>query len=209
MIFNKLQKNKNYSQGFTLIELMVASTLFTVVMMMGVGSLVVSSNSAKSSQKMRIAVDNVNFAVESMTRELRTGSFYLCTNDEAHLLTETESTDLTGCSVMAFTPQKLEGEKQIVDGKILRVAYKMSNRGDNTFSLQRCETSTSTSSPCYDIVSNDVNIERLNFHLLFNDSYNIKVQPRVEILIKGTVKTKDGHAPFALQTMVSQRATEQ
>lgn len=200
MIFNKLQKNKNYSQGFTLIELMVASTLFTVVMMMGVGSLVVSSNSAKSSQKMRIAVDNVNFAVESMTRELRTGSIYYCTSggvDLAALASELQC--LLGGDIIAFTPQKV-GEIQ----EVSRVAYKISDRGDNTFSLQRCETS----SPCYDIVSNDVNIERLNFHLLFNDSYNIKVQPRVEILIKGTVKTKDGLAPFALQTMVSQRATE-
>ena len=70
----------NAKKGFTLIELMIATTLFSIIMLMGVGSLVVSSNSAKSAQKLRVAVDNVNFAMESIARELRTGMYYTCSS---------------------------------------------------------------------------------------------------------------------------------
>lgn len=202
MIFKKIQKNK----GFTLIELMIATTLFAIIMMMGVGSLVVSSNSARASQKLRIAVDNVNFAMESMTRELRIGTYYYCVKypESVYLTNATETKDCEGGDIISFKPQDAPAAP-------LRVAYKKSLRADGTFSLQRCETNVS---PCPDIVSSEVDVQELKFFTTGStpnptlDLSQDTIQPGVKIIIKGIVKVKNIETPFVLQSFASQRSSE-
>jgi len=199
---NNLQKNR----AFTLIELMIATSLFTIIMLMGVGSLVVSSNSAKSAGKLRVAVDNVNFAMESMTRELRTGSHYYCggvMNDDFIL----DCGDGTYSDIITFNPQ-------FVEGGVSRIGYFRDERKVNgestdpkTYTLKRCE-STADISSCPDIVSSNVNVETLKFFVK-GTAYDDKIQPSVKILMSGYVKTKDGLIPFTLQSMASQRSAEQ
>lgn len=204
MKFYKKQKNS----GFTLIELMIATTLFTIIMMMGVGSLVVSSNSAKAAQKLRIAVDNVNFAMESMTRELRMGTHYYC-NTIYEILDDNAVRDCSGETIIAFNPQ-------IVSGSSPRVAYYRTERelldeyGNKTYTLERCELDSSNIKECSDIVSKDVNIDTLKFYVRGSTppaSFD-EIQPSVRILIKGSVKIKGEETHFSLQTMASQRSTE-
>ncbi len=201
MLLNKIQKNikllaLSHQKGFTLIELMIATTLFTIVMMMGIGSLVVSSNFAKASQKLRIAVDNVNFAMESMTRELRTGTHYYC-NTTYTMNNDNLVGDCTAGTVIAFNPQTAPP---------YRIAYYRTLRGDGTYTLERCEFTTANI--CSDVVSKEVDVQMLKFYVtgsLLAD----KIQPSVKILIKGVVTVKGVATPFALQSMSSQRSTEQ
>jgi prepilin-type N-terminal cleavage/methylation domain-containing protein len=199
---SKETKQKNIN-GFTLIELMIATTLFTIVMMMGVGSLVVSSNFAKAAQKLRVTVDNVNFAMESMTRELRTGTFYYClTGGDSGSLTGTPVKDCNANTggpgnVIIFTPQQA----------LTRAAYQIGPlRSNGTHGLQKCETSKG----CSDIVSKDVDIKTLKFYVTGSDlpASGLLVQPSVEIIIKGIVTVKGVATPFALQSMAAQRSTE-
>jgi len=205
-LFTK-QKNKEFiyinkfTSGFTLIELMVASTLFTIIMMMGVGSLVVSSNSAKSSQKLRTAVDNVNFAMESMTRELRTGKYYYCLEGGEVALTDNLTRDCTNGNgnIIVFTPPQLTAQSP------LRIAYKIHTReGSNptTYSLQRCDPI------CANVVSEDVDIQLLKFYVTGSSTID-SIQPSIKILIKGVVTVKGVGTPFTLQTMVSQRSSDE
>ncbi len=99
-------RNKNKNKGFTLIEVMVATTIFMIVMLMGVGALLVSSNSAKKSEALRSAMDNVSFAVEGMTRALRMGSNFYCAPDEGLSLPSVRNADCfpDGGTAIAFTP---------------------------------------------------------------------------------------------------------
>jgi prepilin-type N-terminal cleavage/methylation domain-containing protein len=198
MIFKKIKQNK----GFTLIELMVASTLFTFIMMMGVGSLVMSSNSAKSSQKLRTAVDNVNFAMESMARELRTGTLYTCETDKVTLSDSLLPKDCSAGNIIAFKPQPTVGGAT-------RIAYELQPRtdGTNTDTLVRCEYTTTTTDPCPEVVSSEVDIKSLKFYVV-GSTLPDKIQPSVEILIKGQIIVKGVATPFTLQTMASQRSTE-
>ncbi|NVN97286.1 hypothetical protein HXX01_03605 [Candidatus Nomurabacteria bacterium] len=200
MRINKTQKNV----GFTLVELMVATTLFTIIMLMGVGSLVISSNSAKSAQKLRISVDNVNFAMESIARDLRMGTNYYCNTDDLYSLTSDipRTNDCNnGGNVIEFNSPVVQST-----GETHRIAYFKSKRPDGTsYTLKRCEIATG----CADIVSNDVNINELKFYVK-GSAIDDKIQPMAQILIKGTVtiKNKNLVKSFSLQTMASQRSAE-
>jgi len=69
---------KVYSQGFTLIEMMISVALFTVVMIFGIGSLLTSNNSYHQTENLRKVIDNLSFSVEDIARTLRVGTHYIC-----------------------------------------------------------------------------------------------------------------------------------
>jgi len=69
-------KEKNKQQGFTLIEVMVSVTIFTIVTTIGLGALLSTVTASKQAQAERIALDSLNFVVDAMAREIRTGSAY-------------------------------------------------------------------------------------------------------------------------------------
>ncbi len=197
--------NKQENTGFTLIELMIATSLFTIIMLMGVGSLVVSSNSSKASQKLRITVDNVNFAMESMTRELRMGTTYECGTTSVNLAAPMPTDCPLGTPgyIIAFNPQQIQGVPIPP-----RASYQLFTRtdGSGTHSLQRCEKDVF---PCSEIVSPDIDIQMLKFFVK-GSQFNDNIQPSVEILIKGvvTIKNKNISKSFTLQTIASQRSAE-
>jgi len=64
--------------GFSLVEILVAITLFSVIMISGVGALISINDANRNTQAMRAAIDNVNFALDNMARRLRTGSNFHC-----------------------------------------------------------------------------------------------------------------------------------
>lgn len=189
------------NKGFTLIELMVATSIFVIVMLTSMSSLFVLLDTAKSSRALRFAMDNVNFSMESMTRSIRMGTNYYCVQSgdgitmDSHL--EDNQDCLSGGTFVAFIPQNTNSS---------RVGYKLKARNDsgNTNTLQRCDIDG-----CVDIVSSDVNIERLKFFVKGSDPVSHipqdNKQASVYIIMKGTVMTKDGPTSFAIQTMASQR----
>lgn len=66
------------NQGFSLIEIIVAVGLFTVVAMLAVGSLFILTSAEKRVASVQSNQDNMRFAMELMSREIRTGdgAFY-------------------------------------------------------------------------------------------------------------------------------------
>jgi prepilin-type N-terminal cleavage/methylation domain-containing protein len=68
----------NTQRGFTLIELLVSVALFTIVMVTALGALLSLSAASRRAQAFKSAIDNLSSAVESMTRNIRTGSGYHC-----------------------------------------------------------------------------------------------------------------------------------
>lgn len=69
---------KTKHTGFTLIEVMVSVSVFAIILTVGIGSLLTINNAYRKSQTERVVIDNLNFALESMSRELRTGHDYNC-----------------------------------------------------------------------------------------------------------------------------------
>ena len=192
-------KQKKYQKGFTLIEIMVATSIFVIVMLASMSSLFVMLDAAKNSKALRFAMDNVNFALESMTRSIRMGTNYYCgTMGEYVDTSDLSSTkncsnlDTNGGTLLAFKSQYATDDNKIV--------YKLSRGSNGNSYIARCESGNS----CVSIVSPDVNIEKLKFFVDgANDSDN--KQANVYIIIKGTVMVKGVPTSFAIQTLASKR----
>jgi prepilin-type N-terminal cleavage/methylation domain-containing protein len=66
------------TRGFTLIELIVAVGLFASVMTIAAGAYLTIIRLNQQAQAIATGIDNVSFALESMTRNIRSGSDYGC-----------------------------------------------------------------------------------------------------------------------------------
>jgi prepilin-type N-terminal cleavage/methylation domain-containing protein len=65
-------------KGFTLIEVMISTGLFAVIMTLGVTAVLNTSTLYKKSQDQRSVLDSMAFIVEDMARLMRTGSGFNC-----------------------------------------------------------------------------------------------------------------------------------
>src|SRR3989344_3612671 len=66
------------SSGFTLIEMMTSVSIFIIVMTISMGAVLGIFNANEKVGTLKAVMDNLNFAVETMSREIRFGSRYHC-----------------------------------------------------------------------------------------------------------------------------------
>lgn len=78
---SKYIDTKRREAGFTLLEMIVSIGIFTFVAVIAVGSLVRISSLNRQAQSMQSSVNNINYILENMTREMRFGSYFHCTNN--------------------------------------------------------------------------------------------------------------------------------
>lgn len=108
--------------GFSLIEMIVSLALFSVVMTISVGallSLIGSNDQLRSEQSV---MTNLAFALDSMSREIRTGSYYNC-NDSNFADQEILGTTTRNCNPGAYGISFVEGGDSITGGSSRRIAY--------------------------------------------------------------------------------------
>ncbi|MBI3573842.1 type II secretion system protein [Candidatus Kaiserbacteria bacterium] len=65
-------------RGFTLIEMMVAMSIFAIVMLVGVGALLSLVQANTRAQAINSVINNLNAAIENMSRTIRVGTVYHC-----------------------------------------------------------------------------------------------------------------------------------
>lgn len=184
---NNSKKNKisNNKKGFSLIEMMVAVALFSVVMLMGVGALLSLIDANRKAHALNSVMNNLNFAVESMSRNLRVGTNYNCGSINGR--------DCSGETSIFFTPS-------VGGGEIWVYQYNSSEK--------RIEMSKNSGSSFIFITAPEVVIEKLEFYVTGSDPSD-DFQPRARIIIQGTAGVKEKiKTNFNLQTMVSQRVLD-
>lgn len=83
------------NKGFTLVELIVAIGLFSVVMTLSAGAYLIMINANRNAQAITTGINNLSFALDSMSRNIRTGTNYQCPSpstfkfkDQASVVTE-------------------------------------------------------------------------------------------------------------------------
>lgn len=62
------------SRGFTLIELLVSISIFSIVVLVVMGAVMSIISANRKAQTMTSVINNLDFALESMTRTIKTGS---------------------------------------------------------------------------------------------------------------------------------------
>lgn len=65
-------------RGFTLIEVMVSVSVFTIVVTVGTGALLTLSSTYKKVQAEKDSVESLEFVLESISREIKIGTNYSC-----------------------------------------------------------------------------------------------------------------------------------
>lgn len=84
---NMVPRKQSTSLGFTLIEMIVSLGVFSVVVTTAVGAMLVLISTNQQLQAEQSVMTNLAFALDTMTREMRTGFNYYC---------HSESTDTSG-----------------------------------------------------------------------------------------------------------------
>lgn len=174
------------NQGFTLIEIMTAVTIFAVVMTISMGSILGVFDTNRKSEALKAVMDNLNLAVESMSREIRFGSNYSCNPAFPIPDPPTSSNCSFGEDSIAFKGN---------DGRV--IVYRLNGTG--------IEKSTDGGSNFLPVTATEISISDLTFYVLGALSGD-QLQPKVLIKIKGTAGVKDiDQTDFTVQTLVSQR----
>lgn len=185
------------NKGFTLVEILVATAIFMAVMVSSIGALFVTSNSAKKAKALHTAMDNVNYAVDTMSRSLRLGWGYYCTGGSVSIPFSSPAVQdcPMGESGVAFIPANSTTNTQ-------EVLYIRSTNLNGPHSVQRCMNNT-----CTDLTSSEVDVKELKFVVMGTGSTDW-LQPSVFIMMKGEVNVNNVKTPFAIQTLASQRTAE-
>lgn len=65
-------------RGFTLIEIIVSTAIFTMVVTIAIGALTSLNNTSREARAMRVVMDNANSAMDAMARTIRMGIRFDC-----------------------------------------------------------------------------------------------------------------------------------
>lgn len=65
-------------RGFTLVEMLVSLALLSIVMMVAIGTLLTIVDANRQAQSINSVTTNISFALDSMSRTIRTGYGYNC-----------------------------------------------------------------------------------------------------------------------------------
>lgn len=184
-----------YKSGFTLVEMIVAFGIFAVIMVMSVGSLFSIMQANYKAQTLKTVVNNLHFAFENMSRNLRMGRAYYC---DATRERQEDCTNESASSIafLARDDSRIVYRHNAVRQSIERATKSRLADGSYETILDR---------DFVPITAPEVKVERLQF-FVDGSSPSDNRQPRVLILGSGTMQGRGKViSRFDIETMVSQR----
>ena len=181
-------------RAFTLIEMMVAVSIFSIVMLIGVGSLLSLVQTNRRAQAINSVMNNLNAAVESMTRTMRVGTAYRCETTAGQPTQFTpQDCPATGGILLAF--ESATGDTTNPNDQVI---YRL-----NGTQLERSLQSGASNS-WVALTSPEVSIDSFNFYVVGAPSGD-GIQPRVLMRIRGSAQVPGGVTTFTVQSSVVQR----
>ena len=194
---------KKISGGYTIIETMIAISVFLVVIMSGMAALLNANLVHQKSQNMRSIMDNLSFIMEDMGRNLRTGYSYHCI-----VAGDTLPTD------------KVSAPKSCASG--WGIAFEFADGGDpkddndqwvyyiNSGKIFKSTQGPANLSNFFELTPEEVIIDPVSgFSVIGAESVlTNSEQPLATIRLIGKITYKGVDTPFSLQTSVSQRAID-
>lgn len=178
-------------KGFSLIEILVALAVFAIVILVAIGSMLSIIGGAKKAQAIKSVINNLNFAMDDMSRNLRTGSVYHC-----------------GEGGQVDSPRDCpQGNSSLANAIIFKDAkgnemeYKWVSNGSTGSLYAQNISSFSNAIP---LTAPEVNITNAQF-IVSGSAANDNAQPSVLIIIQGDAGETKAKTYFNIQTTVTQR----
>jgi prepilin-type N-terminal cleavage/methylation domain-containing protein len=185
--------------GFTLVEMMVAIAVFSIVMVVAMSALINVIDANNKARSIKTAINNISFALEGISKDMRMGEEYACGNDVSNL----SGNCLDGGSAIKYRSQR--AYLDTTTGKNSFAYYKFS--GTQLYEClekelnDNCNGVTAVFSP---VTSSEVTLKKVIFYILGVGEAG--KQPRMIMTISGEAGTKEKiKTTFDLQTSVSQR----
>jgi len=202
----KLQA-KNYklkaNKGFTLLEMLVAVGILSIVILISLSSFLAVLNAQKKNIAIGSIQENLGFSMEVMLREIRMGQSYYCGDTTGDFGNGSNNRDCKeGGPTLTF--------KNYLD---YLVVYRLSNgKIEKYTSANKCsdplECAQPTASDFFSLTFPEITINDLTFYVKGSDASDI-FQPRVTITVLGEMGVKQiTKSKFNLQTTVSKRKPE-
>lgn len=167
-------------KGYTLVELMVAVGLFALIMLLASGAYLMMIGLNRHAQSIATGIDNLSFAIEDMTRNIRTGTAYNCGG-------------LGDCAAGANT-----------------FSFKNSSGVTVTYSRSGGTLQENVGGTIGTLTDPTVNVTSLTFYAVGTGKpVTDYQQPRVTMVIAGTVTYAVGKTePFTVQTSATMRGSD-
>lgn len=231
-----MQQQLQYKLGFSLVEMIVALAVFAVVITISIGALLMLIATNQQLQAKQSVMTNLSFALDSMTREIRTGTSYFCASvsntgaatpvgpgsvkifdDNGDLTSLKKSTadckngnaDDSNNKIIGIT--FIEGGESITGAPEKRIVYffdgtEVTSSNKKGHKLYR----RIDDGPALPITSSGIYIEDAKFYVSGSDplSSGDVVQPTVTIFIKAKENNSPTAEPYEIQTTVTQRALD-
>jgi prepilin-type N-terminal cleavage/methylation domain-containing protein len=192
-----LVHSKRTHRAFTLIEVMVAVSIFAIVMLIGVGALLSLVQTNRRAQGINSVMSNLNAAIESMSRTMRVGGSYHCetspTLPSPSVLAEPQDCSSGGGVLLAFESSRgdsLDDDDQVV--------YRL-----NGTQLER-SLYAGANGTWVALTSPDISIDSFQFYVV-GSTPGDTIQPRILMSIEGSAAVPGGSTHFTVQAGVVQR----
>jgi len=207
------------TKGFTLIEMVVAIAIFTAVALVAVGALLKVMDANQKAQTLKSAINNMNFAMDSITREMRVGTNYYCMPGGVDIgalaeLPAPRGCDAVGSWAIAFKSSETEPIDEDTNCNLIHVYW---FDGSNILKWQQenCGEGPLGEGDFYPVVSGLGSTAEDDDAAIGLDAGYIKVvtgngsQPYARIRFKGEagveVQRSRVRSAFDFQTTISQR----
>lgn len=207
---------KRSNRGFTLIETLVSLGIFSIVVVTATGVILSIITASKRNQSINSVVNNLNYSVDSMIRDINTGYRYRCDYDESssHQLLDFKlslSTCGSGSNKENITLiSTITGLEQIVKYQLVEPVEGPGYIEKTLYTLDNGNVIPRT----YKLTDDEnIDIDTLRFEVtnpptLISSSGGQPAagQPSVFVIIKGTAQVNQINiSDFFIQTFISQR----
>lgn len=198
----KVHPQQSDQSGFTLIEVMVAVSIFAIVMTVGVGALMSLNSAYKKSQTQRAAFDSLNFIVDTLGRDIRTGSRYVQSPTPSDFDGSIPFPPTTGSNVFSFRNQDgcdITYRRAVVSGGVGIIERRIESNPILDCMLDSGGFETLTSEDIIDVTA-------LRFFLRgSSNAVNDDQQPMVSFVIDAQTQLGAESTEITLQTSITQR----
>ena len=188
-------RSSQLTAGFTLVEMIIAVSLFTVVALISTAALLSLADANRKAQALQLVMNNLNIALDGMVRSIRMGSTYHCVPDGSpdDVFTSPRPCPDGG---MTFALERYGGNPS--DARDQWLYWFQNGR------IYKSETGSKAGG--FALTTPEVSIDAMSFYVVGTTRGDVE-QPKVLITIKGTasaqnVRTKTS---FSIQATAVQR----